>query len=86
MGVGGQHDTLAAISLGKRPITHCLGGWVGLWDSLDWCGKSHPPLGFDPQTAHPVASPFINYTIPAHMFSSWPDYLLFVLTNSSPCE
>ena len=27
-GVGGQHHALAALPLGKRPGTHCIGGWV----------------------------------------------------------
>ena len=26
----------------KRPVTHCIGGWVGPRAGLDWCGKSHP--------------------------------------------
>jgi hypothetical protein len=42
MGVGGQHHSLAALPLGKRPGTHCTGGWVGLRVSLDRCGKSRP--------------------------------------------
>ena len=29
MGVGSQRHTLAALSMGKRPGTHCIGGWVG---------------------------------------------------------
>jgi len=24
----------------ERPGTHCIGGWVGLRDGLDWCRKS----------------------------------------------
>jgi hypothetical protein len=28
MGVGGQCHTLAALPLGKRPGTHCTGGWM----------------------------------------------------------
>ena len=30
MGVGGQHHAPAALPPGKRPGTHCIGGWVGL--------------------------------------------------------
>jgi len=32
----------------EGPGTHCTGGWAGLDAGLDGCGKSHPPLGFDP--------------------------------------
>jgi len=24
----------------ERPGTHCIGGWVGPREGLDWCGKS----------------------------------------------
>jgi hypothetical protein len=27
-GVGGQRDTPAALPQGKRPGTHCIGGWA----------------------------------------------------------
>jgi len=67
MGVGGRHHTSAALCLGQRPSTHCVGGWVGRRGSLDWCGKSCSPLGLDPRTVHPMASCCINYTIPAHV-------------------
>jgi len=49
----------------ERPGTHCIGGWVGLRNDLDRCGKSHPPLGFDPWTVQPVASRCTDYAIPA---------------------
>ena len=39
----------------ERPRTHCIGGWVGLRASLDRCGKSRQPPGFDPRTVQPVA-------------------------------
>jgi hypothetical protein len=29
MGVGGQRHAPAALPPGKRPGTHCIGGWVG---------------------------------------------------------
>ena len=35
--VGGQHPALATLSLGKRPGTHCTGGWVGPSAGLDGC-------------------------------------------------
>jgi hypothetical protein len=41
-GVGGKSHALAAVSLGKRPGTHYIGGWVGPRDGLDGCGKSRP--------------------------------------------
>ena len=44
MGVGGQHHAPAALSPGKRPGTHCIGGWVGPRAGTDGCGKSRPHL------------------------------------------
>jgi len=41
-GVGGQRHDLAALPPGKRPSTHCIGGWVGPRAGLDGCGKSRP--------------------------------------------
>jgi len=40
----------------ERPGTHRTGGWVGPRAVLDECGKSRPPLGFDPRTVQLVAS------------------------------
>jgi hypothetical protein len=42
IGVGGQHHTPSALPVGKRPVIHCIGGWVGPRVRLDRCGKSHP--------------------------------------------
>ena len=44
-GVGGQRHSPAALAPGKRPGTHCIGGWVGPRANLDGCGKSRPPTG-----------------------------------------
>jgi hypothetical protein len=40
MGVGGQLHAPAALPPGKRPGTHCIGGWVGPRSGLDGCKKS----------------------------------------------
>jgi hypothetical protein len=46
MGVVGQRYAPAALSPGKRPGTHYIGGWVGPSASVDGCGKSRsPPSG-----------------------------------------
>ena len=42
MRVGGQHHVPATLLLGKRPITHCRGGWVGPRVGLDSCRYSRP--------------------------------------------
>ena len=42
MGVGGQRHAPAALPPGKRPSTHCTGGWVGPRAGLDGCEKSRP--------------------------------------------
>jgi hypothetical protein len=39
---------------------------VGPMGGLDRCGKSRPPLGFDPRTVQPVASRYTELAIPAH--------------------
>ena len=45
MGVGGQRHAPAALPPGKRPGTHCTGGWVGRRAGLEGCGKISPPTG-----------------------------------------
>jgi hypothetical protein len=50
MGVGGQRLAPPALSPGKRPGTHCIGGWVGHRAGLDGHANSRPPPGFDPRT------------------------------------
>jgi len=60
MGVGGQRHAPAALPLGKRPGTHCIGEWVGPRAGPDVCGKSRSPPGFDPRTVQPVASRYTD--------------------------
>jgi hypothetical protein len=60
MRVSGQHYAPAALPPGKRPVTHCVGGWAGPNNGLDWCGKSSPSSGFDPRTVQPVASRYTD--------------------------
>jgi len=40
MGGGGQRHASAALSPGKRSVTHCTGGRVCPRASLNGCGKS----------------------------------------------
>jgi hypothetical protein len=42
MGVDGQRHAFAALLPGKRPGTHCVGGWVGPRGVLDICENSCP--------------------------------------------
>jgi hypothetical protein len=49
MGVGGQRHVPAALPTGKKPGTHCIGGWLG-WTGLDRCG-------FEPWTVQSVPGP-----------------------------
>jgi len=37
--VGGQRHVPSALPR-ERPVTYCVGGWVGLVAGLDGCGKS----------------------------------------------
>jgi hypothetical protein len=40
--VGSQRHAPAVLPPGKRPRTHCIGGWVGPKAGLDGYGKSRP--------------------------------------------
>ena len=42
------------------PGTHCIEGCVGPRAGLDGCGKSRPPLEFDPRTVQPAASRYAD--------------------------
>jgi hypothetical protein len=46
MRVGSQLHAPAALPPGKRPGTHCIGGWMGPRAGLDWRGKYRPHRGF----------------------------------------
>jgi hypothetical protein len=62
MRVGGQLHAPAALPSGKKPGTHCVGGWVGPRAGLDGWGKSPPPPPeFDSRTVQPVASRYTGY-------------------------
>ena len=58
--VGGQRHAPAALPLGKRPGTHCIGGLVGPRAGMGRCGKSRLTPGFDPRTVQPVANCYTN--------------------------
>ena len=64
MGVGSQRHASAALPPGRRPGTHCTGGWMGPRAGLDGCGKSRLPPGFDPRTVQPIGSRYTDYVIP----------------------
>jgi hypothetical protein len=53
----------AVLPPGKRPGTHCIGGWVGPRAGVNGCGKSLPPPGFDPRTFQPAASPYNDHAL-----------------------
>ena len=50
-GVGGHRHTPAALPSGKRPVTHCTGGWVGSRAGLE----DLAPIGIRP-TDRPARS------------------------------
>jgi hypothetical protein len=58
-GVGGQRHAPADLSPGKSlyPLYRRLSGPQA---GLVGCGKSPPPLGFDPRTVQPVASRYTD--------------------------
>jgi len=53
MGIRFQRHAPTVLYPRGRPGTHCTGGWVGPRASLDRCGKSRSPLGFDPGPSSP---------------------------------
>jgi len=61
----GQRQASAALTLGKRPGTHCTGGRVGPRVCLDGY-EILPPPGFDPRTIQHVASRYTDYPQPSH--------------------
>ena len=65
MEVGGQRDAPAALPRGRRPGTHCVGGWVGPTVGLDGSGKSRP-IGIRPRIVHPEASRYTDYAVPLY--------------------
>ena len=89
MGVGGQRHTLAALPPGKTqyPLCRRLGGPQGRSGRVL---KIPSPLGFDPQTAQPVASRYTDWAIPASIicgehgnnFVNCPHFLQDVKDNS----
>jgi hypothetical protein len=70
MGVGGQLHAPAALPPGKRPGTHCIGGWVGPTAGLDGCEKSRRHRDSIPGPTSQVASRYTDWAIPAHFSDS----------------
>jgi hypothetical protein len=65
MRVGGQLHAPAALPPGKRPGTHCIGGWWApgpVWTATE----NLDPTRIRPRTVQPVASRSTNYAIPAY--------------------
>ena len=65
MGMGGQRHAPAALIHEKRPGTHFTGVWVGPMAGLDGYGKSRLHWVSNPGPSIPVASRYIDRTIPA---------------------
>ena len=68
MGVGGQGHAPAALSPGKRPGTHRIGGWVETRAGLDGWGNSRPPTGIRPpdRPARTESLYLLSYRAHAH--------------------
>ena len=65
-GVDCQGHAPAALPPGKRPHTHCTGGWMGPRGRSGWVQNVSFPRGFDPRTVQLVASRYTDWAIPAH--------------------
>ena len=66
MGIGWLTPRPGRFTPGRRPGTHCTGGWVGPRAGLDGCGKCSCPPGFDPRIFQPVESSCTDWDIAAH--------------------
>ena len=66
----------------ERPSTHYKGGWVGPRASLDMCGISRLPPGFDLRTVQPVASRYTDWTTRPAKFT----YTLHILLDKNGSE
>jgi len=64
--VADQSHTPAALPQGKTTGASCTKVLVDPRISLDGCGKSLLPPGFDPRTVQPVASRYNDYCVPAY--------------------
>ena len=73
MRVGGWRHDPGVLPQGKRPGTHCIGGWVGPRAGLDWCGKSRRTRDSIPAPSSFVASRYTDWALPAHAewMSEW---------------
>ena len=68
MGLGGQHHAPATFTPGKDPVPIVQeAGWAPR-AGLDGCGKSRPHRDSIPRV-QPVASRYIDYAIPAPIFT-----------------
>ena len=63
--MNGQRHAPAALYPRERPGTHCTGSWVGPRAGLYRCGKSRPPLGFDPRTVSARSQSLYRLRYPA---------------------
>jgi hypothetical protein len=66
MEVASQCYASAAFTSGNIAGTRLTGARMVLGADLHRYGKLRPPPGFDPRTAHTVASRYTDYVIPVH--------------------
>jgi len=62
-GCGQLTQGLDRLPPGKRTGLHFIRGWVGVREVLNGCKKSRLPPGFDPRTAQPGTSRYIDCAI-----------------------
>jgi len=80
----GQSQAPAALTLGKRPGTHCTGGWVGPRGMCARMRELLPPPGFDTRTIQHVASRYTDYPHPSHTLLK--QYLHILTTRNVPIQ
>jgi hypothetical protein len=67
MGMGGQRHAPAVLYPRERLGTHCIGDWVDPQGRFERVRNISPPPEFDPRTVQPVANPYTDWAIPAHL-------------------
>jgi hypothetical protein len=74
MGVARQHQAPVTLPPGRKPGTHCTGGWMGPRDCLDGSRKISPPTGIR-SPDRPACSEWLYYCIDVyflcHIFSAF---------------
>ena len=82
MGMGGKRHDRAALSQGKKPGTHFIGGWSGPRAVLKVCGKPRPHRDSIPGPSNP-GRVCISTTLSRPTNTTAMSHLCFMFTEES---